>query len=186
MSYSLGLLLFPNNVEMQLGMFFTGVSPSGGASNIWCVILGGNLDLSIAMTTISTFSAFGEQNKPYPIICLQFNSTIWLSPAMMPLWIFTLGRIIFDRGNLVVPYARIASFAVGLIIPLGIGLLLQRYCPRLAKVLVRILKSFSSLLILFIVIFAIITNLYLFQLFTWQVGVVIRLLLLSVQSLDSP
>lgn len=88
---------------------------------------------------------------------------------MMPLWIFTLGRVIFDRGNLVVPYTRIASFAVGLIIPLGIGLLLQRHCPRVAKILVRILKSFSSLLILFIVIFAIFTNLYLFQLFTWQV-----------------
>lgn len=87
----------------------------------------------------------------------------------MPLWIFTLGRAIFDRGHLIVPYARIASFAVGLIIPLGIGLLLQRYCPRVAKILVRILKSFSSLLILFIVVFAIITNLYLFQLFTWQV-----------------
>lgn len=45
---------------MQLGLFFTGVSPAGGASNVWCVILGGNLDLSIAMTTISTFSAFGK------------------------------------------------------------------------------------------------------------------------------
>lgn len=46
---------------MQLGMFFTGVSPSGGASNVWSVILGGNLDLSISMTTISTFSAFGKK-----------------------------------------------------------------------------------------------------------------------------
>lgn len=60
LSYVLGLILFPNNVEMQLGLFFTGVSPSGGASNIWSVILGGNLDLSISMTTISTFSAFGK------------------------------------------------------------------------------------------------------------------------------
>lgn len=60
LSYFLGLILFPNNVEMQLGLFFTGVSPSGGASNIWSVILGGNLDLSISMTTISTFSAFGK------------------------------------------------------------------------------------------------------------------------------
>lgn len=44
---------------MQLGLFFTGVSPSGGASNTWSVILGGNLDLSISMTTISTLKAFG-------------------------------------------------------------------------------------------------------------------------------
>lgn len=63
MSYFLGMILFPDNVEMQLGLFFTGVSPSGGASNIWSVILGGNLDLSISMTTISTFSAFGNTTK---------------------------------------------------------------------------------------------------------------------------
>lgn len=70
----MGLLLFPNSVEMQLGLFFTGVSPSGGASNVWCVILGGNLDLSIAMTTISTFSAFGNITNFYELlICLEIN-----------------------------------------------------------------------------------------------------------------
>lgn len=142
------MLLFPNNIEMQLGLFFTGVSPSGGASNIWCVILGGNLDLSISMTAISTFAAFG----------------------MMPLWIFTLGRSIFEHGHLVVPYGRIASFAICLLIPLGIGLLLQKRAPKLAAILVRILKSFSSLLIVFIIVFAIATNLYLFKLLTWQVS----------------
>lgn len=56
----MGLILFPDNVELQLGLFFTGVSPAGGASNIWTVILGGNLDLSITMSTTSTLSAFGE------------------------------------------------------------------------------------------------------------------------------
>lgn len=59
-SYFLGLLLFPSNVELQLGLFFTGISPSGGASNIWCAILNGNIDLSIAMTTTNTFCAFGK------------------------------------------------------------------------------------------------------------------------------
>lgn len=133
---------------MQLGLFFTGVSPSGGASNTWSVILGGNLDLSISMTTISTLKAF----------------------VMMPLWIFTLGTTIFNREKLPVPYQRIASFAIGLIVPLFIGILIQRYLPRLAKLLVRILKTCSSLLIIFIIVFAIVTNLYLFQLFTWQVS----------------
>ncbi|RZB40634.1 SBF domain containing protein, partial [Asbolus verrucosus] len=55
----LGKILFPYNPEMQLGMFFTGVSPAGGASNIWTVVLDGNIDLSITMTTISTLAAFG-------------------------------------------------------------------------------------------------------------------------------
>lgn len=53
------MLLFPNNVEMQLGMFFTGASPAGGASNIWTVLLEGNIDLSIAMTTFSNIASFG-------------------------------------------------------------------------------------------------------------------------------
>lgn len=87
----------------------------------------------------------------------------------MPIWVFTLGRSIFSRGQLVIPYARIATLAFGLLIPLCIGLLIQKYLPRLAKILVRILKSFSALLIVFIILFAIITNLYLFKLFSWQV-----------------
>lgn len=147
LSYGLGYLLFPESPELHLGLFFTGVSPAGGASNIWTCILNGNLNLSITMTTISTFAAFG----------------------MMPLWIFTLGKYIFSRANLGVPYTKIGYFAVGLVIPLGIGLVIQRQCPRLARILVRVLKPVSSLLILFIVIFAIVTNLYLFELFSWQI-----------------
>lgn len=44
---------------MQIGIFFTGISPSGGASNMWTLLLGGNLNLSIAMTALSTLAAFG-------------------------------------------------------------------------------------------------------------------------------
>jgi sodium/bile acid cotransporter 3/5 len=88
---------------------------------------------------------------------------------MMPLWLFTLGQVIFQEGELEVPYFQIATFAIGLVIPLGIGFLIQKYLPRVTKIMVRILKPFSTLLILFIVIFAIVTNLYLFELFTWKV-----------------
>ncbi|XP_069672247.1 ileal sodium/bile acid cotransporter-like isoform X2 [Periplaneta americana] len=147
LSFALGKALFSDSVPMQLGMFFTGVSPAGGASNIWTYILGGNLNLSITMTTISTFAAF----------------------AMMPLWIFTLGHVIFQQDKLGVPYSRIGSFAFGLVIPLALGFLIQKYLPRVSKIMVRILKPFSALLILFIIIFAIVTNLYLFELFTWKI-----------------
>lgn len=143
------MLLFPENPEMQLGMFFTGCSPAGGASNIWTVLLGGNLDLSIAMTSISNIASFG----------------------MMPLWLFTLGKVIFDRSEIDVPYTNILTYVIALIVPLGIGLLIQRFLPRVSRILVRILKPASSLLILFIVIFAIVTNLYLFELFSWQIVV---------------
>lgn len=149
-AYGLGFALFPEAHDMALGLFFTGISPGGGASNMWTLLLGGNIHLSIAMTTISTLAAFG----------------------MMPLWIFTLGSTIFERANLGVPYQRISSMAAGLLIPLAIGLVIQRFMPRTAKVLVRILKPVSLVLILFIVIFAIVANLYIFQLFSWQVRIV--------------
>jgi solute carrier family 10 (sodium/bile acid cotransporter), member 3/5 len=60
MSFGLGHFIFKDYPNFQLGLFFTGVSPAGGASNIWTLILGGNINLSLAMTTISTFAAFGE------------------------------------------------------------------------------------------------------------------------------
>ncbi len=158
---------------MQLGLFFTGVSPSGGASNIWSVILGGNFNLSISMTTISTFSAFGNGFYGLTFSWTECEIIFFFKSfftAVMPLWLFTLGPTIFQRGDLRVPYNKIGMYAVCLIVPLGIGILIQRYCPKLANLLVRILKSCSSLLIVFIIVFAIVTNLYLFKLFTWQVG----------------
>ncbi|XP_059050623.1 sodium-dependent organic anion transporter-like [Achroia grisella] len=147
MSFGLGFLIFPDKPEMRLGMFFTGVSPGGGASNIWTFILGGNLNLSLAMTSISTFAAFG----------------------LMPMWLFSLGQVVFRNANIVVPYQRIGTFVVGLIVPLAIGLGMQRWTPRLAAFMVRILKGFSTALLLFIIGFAIATNLYIFELFTWQI-----------------
>ncbi|KAH8290075.1 hypothetical protein KR044_007035 [Drosophila immigrans] len=149
LSYALGVFLFPNSPALQLGLFFTGIAPSGGASNTWAAVLGANINLSVLMTTVSNFVAFGS----------------------IPLWTFTLGALIFDRAGLEVPYTKIASYCVGLIIPLCIGLAIQRWLPRVAQVLVRLLKPISACLIIFIVVFAIIANFYIFELFSWQIAV---------------
>jgi len=68
-----------------------------------------------------------------------------------------------------VPYSNLATYVVALVVPLAAGLLIQRHLPRVRKILVRILKPLSILLLLFIVVFAIVTNLYLFELFSWQI-----------------
>lgn len=102
---------------------------------------------------------------------------------MTPVWIFTLGRVIFDSANLKVPYANIGESVFALVVPLAIGFLIQRYFPRVGRFLVRILKPASSLLIIFIVVFAIVTNLYLFKLFTWQVSVRVGVSVLLVINL---
>nr|XP_023019002.1 sodium/bile acid cotransporter 5-like isoform X2 [Leptinotarsa decemlineata] len=147
LSYGLGKLLFPTSPAMQLGMFFTGTSPGGGASNLWTLLLDGNINLSIAMSAVSTIAAF----------------------AMMPFWIFTLGRLIFESGNLAVPYTQVFSYVIALLVPLGIGYLIQRYLRKVANYLVRIMKILSICLLIFIIIFASVTNMWLFNIFSWQI-----------------
>lgn len=79
------------------------------------------------------------------------------------------GRLIFNNAKLKVPYKEIMTYVIALIVPLAIGYLIQRYLNRVAQFMTRIIKGFSSLLIIFIIIFAIVTNMYLFQLFSWKV-----------------
>lgn len=58
-AYFLGLWLLADATHLRLGLFIFGCSPAGGASNMWTVLLAGNLDLSITMTFISTLLASG-------------------------------------------------------------------------------------------------------------------------------
>lgn len=76
LSYAIGLLLFRDSVPMRLGFFFTGISPAGGASNIWTVLLGGNLNLSLTMTAISTIASFGECNVDFAIVLSVGNTLL--------------------------------------------------------------------------------------------------------------
>jgi|ERR1711971_119456 len=124
-SFLLGYV-FPNSSpEMRLGLFVTGTSPGGGASNIWTVMFGGNLDLSVTMTAVSTFSAF----------------------FMMPLWVFLLGEVIIADTQIVIPYFKITTYAVMLVVPLLIGLAFESVCQKLPTSLSRLCgpsPSFSS------------------------------------------
>ncbi len=138
---------FPDSPSLRLGLFVTGVSPGGGGSNIWTLMFGGNLNLSLTMTAISTLAAF----------------------FMMPAWIFTLGRVIFDDGEIVIPYAKISMYATCLVVPLCIGLLIARYLPRVSAFLVRILKPMALFFIMFILVFGVWANLYMFKLMSWKV-----------------
>lgn len=149
LSYAIGLIFFPERADMRLGLLFTGVSPAGGASNVWTCVLDGNIDMSVAMTTVSTFAAFG----------------------LMPMWLFTLGPHVFEKARVGVPYRHIMTLAGSLIIPLAIGCALRRWAPRIANPLGRAIKGMSALLIVFIIIFASVTNSHLFLLFTWKIAV---------------
>ncbi|KAG8200658.1 hypothetical protein JTE90_022279 [Oedothorax gibbosus] len=145
-AYGLARLLF-DDLTLQLGLFTFGCSPGGGASNMWTVLLNGNLNLSLTMTFISNLAALG----------------------MMPLWLFTLGRSLFSQINTEVPFTNILATLVSMLIPLAIGLAFQKWLPRVAKFCRRILAAASILMILFIIVFGTYANLYMFRLFTWKI-----------------
>jgi sodium/bile acid cotransporter 3/5 len=151
-AYFAAKLLF-NESYLQLGLFTFGCSPGGGASNMWTVLLGGNLNLSITMTFISTLSAI----------------------FMMPLWLFTLGRNIFEGTTTTVKTTTSASLPnivgtlVSMTIFLGLGLLFQKFLPKVANICRRILAPVSIAMIIFIILFGTYANLYMFRLMSWRI-----------------
>ncbi|XP_061401065.1 hepatic sodium/bile acid cotransporter-like [Musca vetustissima] len=147
LSFSIGYFLFRDMIELRLGLFFTGSTPGGGASNIFTVLLSGNLNLSITMTAISNLLAFG----------------------MMPLWIFTLGALIFEDGNLIVPYKMIASMSFSLVLPLCIGIGLQKFAPNFAKKMIKVLKPLALIFVVGIMGFSFTVNTYIYKLFSWKI-----------------
>lgn len=52
----------------------------------------------------------------------------------MPIWLFTLGVQIFESNKLSVPYQNIVASLSLMIVCLGIGLLIQKYRPKIAQV----------------------------------------------------
>ncbi|XP_054165380.1 hepatic sodium/bile acid cotransporter-like [Oppia nitens] len=146
MAYIVGKVLLRESY-LQLGLFVFGASPGGGASNMWTVLCGGNLNLSITMTFISTLSAI----------------------FMMPLWLFTLGRNIFEGTTTTVPLHNIFGSLASMTIFLGVGLLFQRFIPRVANICRKILAPVSIAMIIFIVIFGTYANLYMFRLMSWRI-----------------
>ncbi|XP_054720272.1 ileal sodium/bile acid cotransporter-like [Uloborus diversus] len=145
-SYGVGLLLFDDPV-LRLGLFTFGSSPGGGASNMWTLLLGGNLNLSIAMTFLSTLAAFGT----------------------LPLWLFTLGKTIVEGSTIKIPFTNILTSLASLAVPIGVGLLVQRYLPKLAAVSKKILAPVSIVIIICIIILASVANTYIFFLLSWPI-----------------
>ncbi|XP_065338215.1 hepatic sodium/bile acid cotransporter-like isoform X2 [Cloeon dipterum] len=130
MSFVAARLLFPEQPALQLGLFFTGCSPGGTTSNLWTLVLDGNLDLSVTMTAVSTFASF----------------------LTIPFWVFSLGHVIFAEAEIGVPYKRMAFTTTYLFAPLLIGIFIQCKFPKVAKILAKTLKPLAGFLLVYAII----------------------------------
>ncbi|CAJ0947147.1 unnamed protein product, partial [Mesorhabditis belari] len=134
--------------SFALGLFVTGCSPGGGASNFWTLLLDGNMNLSVTMTFISTLASL----------------------VMMPLWLSLLGHE-FLRGfgstaRIKVPYSKILSSLFSLVVPLLIGIAIAKWKPNWAAKGRKVLRPFIIFVLIFVIVFGCLTNTYMWQLMT--------------------
>ncbi|CAL1274278.1 unnamed protein product [Larinioides sclopetarius] len=144
-SFGIGMLLLDDN-SLRLGLFILGCSPGGSMSNFWTLLFDGDVNLSVTMTFISTIAAM----------------------AMMPLWIFTLGAPLFRNSEATIPYINLVGSLLLLTFPVGIGLLIQQYSPRLSKISQKIFKPLTLICVFVSIGVGLYANTFIFKLFTWQ------------------
>nr|XP_061842748.1 hepatic sodium/bile acid cotransporter-like [Nerophis lumbriciformis] len=92
-----------------------GCCPGGSLSNILALALQGDMNLSIVMTSCSTLLALG----------------------MMPLLLFLYCQS-FDNLQSAVPYVDIAVSLVMILVPCGVGIVVNYYRPRYAKIITKV------------------------------------------------
>jgi hypothetical protein len=82
------------------------------------------------------------------------------------------GETIIAETDLVVPYSKILTYGIMLIVPLSIGVAITRWLPRLSALLVKCMKPMAFFLIVFILVCGIWSQFFMIKLITWKVAVV--------------
>ena len=144
MSFQIGFGLgqmFNMDTSLAFGILVLACSPGGGASNVWVNLLDGDLDLSITMTTLSTF----------------------MSLAAMPLWVYALGHFYLDPSEVKIPYASIARSILTIVIPVALGILIRHCNAKVADGVARFTRPFSGIFVLYVVGFGSYVNWYMYE-----------------------
>ena len=118
--------------DIALGVVLVGCCPGGTASNVITYLSKGDLSLSVAMTTVSTL----------------------LAPLLTP---FLTWALIGETVDVDVVSMFLSIFFV-VILPVALGLTIQRFLPHFTKVVSTYLPSFSVLVIALIVMIVVSLN----------------------------
>ena len=165
-AFAVGWVSNGNDLLFRLGLFVLGTCPGGTASNFWCILLEGDINLSITMTFMSTIAALG----------------------MMPLWLYLMGPLLVD-DDLVIPFGQLIfslisyvsqhflcceQFFTGsinvyrLTAPLALGMWIRYRWIQAAPYMDKIIVPFTLITILFIFTAGVYINWFLFQLMTTE------------------
>lgn len=143
--------------SIALGMILVAACPGGNISNFFSQAAGGNAALSVSLTAVSTGLA---------IIFTPFNLELWGS-------LYEPTRLLLREVE-VSPWEVFRTVVQILLIPLMLGMWLNHYRPRLAIIMVRVLRPLSMVIFIGFVAIAFSNNIDVFLRF---IGLIILLVL---------
>ncbi len=111
--------------EFALGVILVGSCPGGTASNLITYLAKGDLALSVGMTATSTV----------------------LAPVLTPLLVWVMAGTFVDVDAV----SMFLSILQVVILPIAVGFVIQKYCPKFTSRAVGFLPAFSSVAIVLIV-----------------------------------
>lgn len=118
--------------DLAVGVILVGCCPGGTASNVITYLAGGDLALSVGMTSVSTL----------------------LAPLLTPLLVWALAGTMVDVNV----WNMFLSIVQVILLPIAVGLLVKRFFPRMSDRMSAYLPAFSSLAIAFIVAIIVAAN----------------------------
>jgi BASS family bile acid:Na+ symporter len=135
---------------IALGALIMGAVPAGTTSNLFTYFSKGNVALSVTMTV---------------------NSTLWAF-IMTPLALWAYSNLLGLDESLSVPPGELATVIVGLIIPVGIGMLIRKLSANIGSMIELIGSIFGLLFIPFLIAVWVPRNWQLLQDTQWPTYVV--------------
>ncbi|XP_028567479.2 P3 protein [Podarcis muralis] len=111
---------------LALGLVISCSSPGGGGGYLYSLLLGGDVTVAISMTLLSTIAATG----------------------LMPLSSTFYGWLLGAHETLHIPFLKIFITLLFIAVPISTGMLVKCKLPRLARLLLLLIKPFSFTLII--------------------------------------
>lgn len=85
--------------------------------------------------------------------------------ALIPAWIYGVGiNVIYKDIEISIPFTNIFTSLIGLIIPVGIGILIQMKKPTWAKFIEKCVRPITVIFVILVFTIGVYANLYVFQL----------------------
>lgn len=150
-SWFVGVLFLKDQPLYRIGSFIFAACPAASASTLWTVMLNSDKELSVGLQVVSTVSAI----------------------FTMPFLLYLMDKSLYhDQESYAtrVPYSRLISTLLGLLIALIIGWLLVGKNERLQKISRRIFRPLLFSVLIFIIVFSSILYWHIYQMFDWNIS----------------